>query len=58
MSKTKSETLKFYKLDPSVKDPYFATEGSACFDIHATIIDGTSYQVNQDTLSKTIERPV
>ena len=58
MSKVKNETLNFFKLNPSVKDPYFATEGSACFDIHASIIDGTSYKVNQDTLSKTIERPV
>ena len=58
MSKVKNETLNFFKLNPSVKDPYFATEGSACFDIHASIIDGTNYQVNQDTLSKTIERPV
>lgn len=26
--------LGFYKLATDVKDPYFATEGSACFDIH------------------------
>jgi len=31
----KNETLKFYKLHPNAKDPIYATEGSACFDIHA-----------------------
>ena len=32
-----SNPLKYFKLNPSVKDPVFATEGSACFDIHAWI---------------------
>ena len=27
--------LKYYKLHDEVKDPQFATDGSACFDIHA-----------------------
>tara|TARA_B100000029_G_scaffold329349_1_gene321645 strand:- start:556 stop:1074 length:519 start_codon:yes stop_codon:yes gene_type:complete len=53
-----SDALKFYKLDPSVKDPFFATKGSACFDIHASILEGTTCKVNQDTLNRTIERPV
>jgi len=26
--------LEYYKMHPDVKDPVFATEGSACFDIH------------------------
>jgi|TARA_B110000263_G_scaffold239952_1_gene242682 dUTP pyrophosphatase len=58
MSKTKAKDLKFYKINPSVKDPFFATEGSACFDIHANFDTGDKYSVNQDTLSKTIFRPV
>ena len=33
--------LKYYKLHPDVKAPIFATEGSACFDLHAFIPDGT-----------------
>lgn len=33
--------LKFYKLFPQVKGPAFATEGSSCFDIHASLIDDT-----------------
>lgn len=27
--------LKYYKMNPAVEDPVFATEGSACFDISA-----------------------
>ena len=27
--------LLFYKLDPEVKEPFRATEGSACFDLHS-----------------------
>ena len=31
------ETLKYYKLVPEAKAPKFATEGSACFDLHACL---------------------
>ena len=58
MATSSSEPLKYYKLDPSVKDPYFATKGSACFDVHACILDGTILKVNQDTLNRTIEKPI
>ena len=58
MATSSSEPLKYYKLDPSVKDPYFATKGSACFDIHAHIFAGTILKVNQDTLNRTIEKPI
>ena len=37
--------LKYYKLSSSVKDPVFATEGSACFDLHAFIPVGTKIKV-------------
>ena len=53
-----SEPLGFYKLDPIVKDPLFATKGSACFDLHAYIPEAGTYKVNQDTLNRTIERPI
>jgi len=33
--------LKFFKLVPQVKGPAFATEGSACFDIYASLINDT-----------------
>ena len=53
-----SEPLGFYKLDPIVKDPLFATKGSACFDLHAYIPEAGTYKVNQDTLNRTIARPI
>ena len=53
-----NDALRYYKIHPSVKDPFFATKGSACFDIHACVVEGAYYRVNQDTLNKTIERPV
>ena len=37
--------LKYYKLDPSVNEPIFATEGSACFDLHAHIPHGTKIKI-------------
>ena len=37
--------LKYYKLHPNVKTPEFATEGSACFDIHAHIPNGTKVRI-------------
>ena len=40
--------LKYFKLHPDVKTPKFATEGSACFDLHAFIPDGTEV-VTYDT---------
>jgi dUTP pyrophosphatase len=32
-----TQELKYYKLHESVKDPIYATPGSACFDLHAWI---------------------
>lgn len=31
--------LKFFKLYPDALDPYFRTDGSACFDMHAYLTD-------------------
>ena len=53
-----SDALKYYKLDPNVPDPVFATKGSACFDLHASIVKGSTYKVNQDTLNRTIEKQI
>ena len=39
--------LKYYKLHNEVKDPHFATDGSACFDIHAYLDNPvTVYRMN------------
>ena len=56
-TKIKNETLKFYKLHPNAKDPIYATEGSACFDLHACFDGLEKYQLHQDTLNRLIEKP-
>ena len=53
----KNEILKFYKLHPNAKDPIYATEGSACFDLHACFDGLEKYQLRQDTLNRLIEKP-
>ena len=58
MSKTSNEPLKFYKENPNAKDPFFATKGSACFDLHACLDGVEKYSVYQDTLTRVIEKPV
>ena len=52
-----NETLKFYKLHPNAKAPFYATEGSACFDLHACFDGLEKYQLRQDTLNRLIEKP-
>jgi len=47
--------LKFYKMYKDVVTPNFATEGSACFDIHAYIPNECSFVV-YDMSNKKIEK--
>ena len=58
MSTSSNEPLKFYKENPNAKDPFFATKGSACFDLHACLEGVEKYSVYQDTLTRVIEKPV
>ena len=58
MSKSSHDPLKYYKLHPDAKDPFFATKGSACFDLHACLSGVERYKVRQDTLDREIERPL
>ena len=37
--------LKYYKLNDDVREPHLATEGAACFDIHAHLKKGDSVTV-------------
>ena len=37
--------LLFYKLNSEVKDPYRATEGSACFDLHSFMPENSEVKV-------------
>jgi len=46
-----SNMLKYYKLHDDVKDPVFATEGSACFDLHcylSKLNQITIYEMNNN----------
>ena len=58
MSTSSNEPLKYYKLHENAKDPFFATKGSACFDLHACLEGVEKYSVYQDTLTRVIEKPV
>ena len=50
MASNKNETkLKFYKLHENAKEPLYATEGSACSDLHACLDGLEKYKVRQDT---------
>lgn len=41
-------TLKIQKLHPDAKIPVFATEGAACFDLHAMIPSGLNTLVSKN----------
>jgi len=58
MSTSSNEPLKFYKENPNAKDPFFATKGSACFDLHACLDGIVKYKVRQDTVNRELERPL
>ena len=53
-----TETLKFYKLNEKAQIPVFSTEQSACFDIHANLIDGEEIQYYQSISTKQLPRRV
>ena len=53
-----TETLKFYKLNEKAQIPVFSTEQSACFDIHANLIDGEEIQYYQSISTKKLPRRV
>ena len=38
--------------------PHYATEGSACFDLHACLDGILKYKVRQDTVNRELERPL
>ena len=58
MSTSSNEPLKYYKLHENAKDPFFATKGSACFDLHACLDGILKYKVRQDTVNRELERPL
>ena len=60
ISKTSNltETLKFYRLNENAQIPVFSTKQSACFDIHASLIDGEDIQYYQAISTKSVPRRV
>ena len=60
ISKTSNltETLKFYRLNENAQIPVFSTKQSACFDIHASLIDGENIQYYQAISTKSVPRRV
>ena len=48
--------LKYYKMNGGVREPHLATEGAACFDIHAHLKKGDSITVyGMDNTKSTIK---
>ena len=60
VSKTSNlaETLKFYRLNENAQIHVFSTKQSACFDIHASLIDGEDIQYYQAISTKSVPRRV
>lgn len=50
-------TIGYYKLHPNAKEPFVATRGSVCFDLHACFDGVETYQVRQDTHNRETSRP-
>ena len=50
--------LKIYKMYEDVTLPVFASEGSACFDMHAYLKTGQDIQIFSDTASRAVEKPI
>jgi len=60
ISKTSNltETLKFYRLNENTQLPVFSTKQSACFDIHANLINGEEIEYYQAISTKKLPRRI
>ena len=52
------EKLKFFKLNDQAQLPTFATKESACFDLHANLIDGEEIEYYQAISTKSVPRRI
>ena len=52
------EKLKFFKLNETVQLPTFATKQSACFDLHANLLEGEEIEYYQAISTKSIPRRI
>ena len=50
---TMSSDLRYYKLNPEVKNPYRATSGSACFDLYSFLPDESEVTVYRNDVAET-----
>ena len=48
-----SSDLRYYKLNPEVKDPYRATSGSACFDLYSFLQEDSEVTVYRNDFEET-----
>jgi dUTP pyrophosphatase len=58
MTIAKSKSLKFYKINEQAQIPIFATRKSACFDLHACLIEGESVQYFHAVATKQLPRSI
>ena len=50
---TMSSDLRYYKLNPEVRNPYRATSGSACFDLYSFLPDESEVTVYRNDFEET-----
>ena len=55
---TKVTSLKFYKTNENAQLPAFSTKQSACFDLHASLIDGEEVEYYQAISTKSVPRRI
>ena len=52
------EKLKFYKLNEQAQLPAFSTKESACFDLHANLLEGGEIEYYQAISTKSVPRRI
>ena len=58
MTQPKSKSLKFYKVKENAQMPVFATKKSACFDLHACLVEGDDVQKFHAVATKQLPRRI
>ena len=58
MTQPKSKSLKFYKVKENAQMPVFATKKSACFDLHACLVEGDDVQMFHAGATKQLPRRI
>ena len=58
MTQPKSKSLKFYKVKENAQMPVLATKKSACFDLHACLVEGDDVQMFHAVATKQLPRRI